>query len=197
MIIHADHVTPDTVIYAAHVRTADLARAREARAILAKTPKGHSPDLIVCSDPVMIRSAANNLYVSAELGYTGASYAMLRARAAAVGPWEQWYVCRDEANENTFMQSDATDLVVSAELGYTGANYGMLRARASDVGPWETFYTPSDPGSPGPTTTYFYSAANDSYVSAELGYTGASYAMLRARATAFGPWETFSWVCDC
>ena len=37
-----------------------------------------------------IQSDANNLYVSAELGYTGGNYGMLRARATSIGPWEQY-----------------------------------------------------------------------------------------------------------
>jgi hypothetical protein len=36
-----------------------------------------------------------------------------------------------------------------------------------------------------------YSEANHRYVSAELGKTGSDYGMLRARATAIGPWERF------
>ncbi|WP_424887005.1 hypothetical protein [Streptomyces sp. XH2] len=36
----------------------------------------------------MITSRANGRLVSAELGYGGDTYGMLRARATAVGPWE-------------------------------------------------------------------------------------------------------------
>ncbi|HEV2377261.1 MAG TPA: hypothetical protein VGS19_34495 [Streptosporangiaceae bacterium] len=37
-----------------------------------------------------VKSVDDGHYVSAELGYTGASYAMLRARAASIGPWEKY-----------------------------------------------------------------------------------------------------------
>jgi hypothetical protein len=40
-----------------------------------------------CTDNNVIR-AANDLYVSAELGYGGSNTGMLRARANAIGPWE-------------------------------------------------------------------------------------------------------------
>jgi hypothetical protein len=40
---------------------------------------------------VEIQAQTNLNYVSAELGYTGANYAMLRARAATAGPWEKYY----------------------------------------------------------------------------------------------------------
>ena len=44
------------------------------------------------SGATVIKSNANNDYVSTELGYGGSSYAMLRARAAQVGPWEQYSI---------------------------------------------------------------------------------------------------------
>jgi hypothetical protein len=44
----------------------------------------------VCIANATIFSLANNLYVSAELGYGGGDYAMLRARASAIGPWERF-----------------------------------------------------------------------------------------------------------
>jgi hypothetical protein len=48
-------------------------------------------DSVACYDGDSILSAANGRWVSAELGYTGGNYAMLRARATAIGPWEQYY----------------------------------------------------------------------------------------------------------
>jgi len=134
--------------------------------------------------------AANGLYVSAELGYTGDDYGMLRARAASVGPWEQFEECPLGPYTIT-LRSEANGLYVSAELGYTGTEngmqiYGMLRARATSVGPWEEFQTDNEA----------LKAANYLYVTAELGYTGtyngmALNGMLRARATSIGPWEQF------
>ncbi len=82
---------------------------------------------------------------------------------------------------------------VSAELGYTGANYAMLRARATAIGPWEKFTLFCHLLPFGPQFAYLViqSQANASYVSAELGYTGGSYAMLRARATAISNTELY------
>ncbi|MEU8247231.1 hypothetical protein [Nonomuraea sp. NPDC048916] len=37
----------------------------------------------------------------------------------------------------------------------------------------------------------FYSQANSKFVSAEFGYGGSLYGMLRARPTNVGPWELF------
>jgi hypothetical protein len=43
-----------------------------------------------CDGPVFITSLANGRIVSAELGYGGGDNGMLRARATAIGPWEQF-----------------------------------------------------------------------------------------------------------
>jgi hypothetical protein len=167
------------------------AAVAEARAALAKAPGVRGSDLIYCYAPVYIYSPANQKYVSTELGYSGGSYAMLRARATAFGPWETYSVCRDQNNGITTIKSAVNLLFVSAELGYSGSNYGMLRARASSQGPWETWYTPVDPGSG--NSTFFFNISNDRYASAELGYVGSNYGMLRARANSVGSWETFIW----
>lgn len=138
------------------------------------------------SSSLIIRSNANGNYVSAELGYTGGSYAMLRARAASQGSWETWAEIPLD-NGLIALQSVANGKFVSAELGYTGSDYGELRARSSVVGPWETFamYSNSD------GTYSLRSLANSMYVSAELGYTGSNYGELRARASSIGSWEEF------
>ena len=93
-----------------------------------------------------------------------------------------------------WMRSDANNKYVSAELGYstTSPYYGMLRARASSSsGPWERFEfcwgVNNNPGN-----LAIRSLANGKWVSAELGRTGNDYAMLRARASSIGPWETFN-----
>jgi hypothetical protein len=133
-----------------------------------------------CTDNNVIR-AANDLYVSAELGYGGSSAAMLRARANAIGPWELFRLC----NYGSYytLQSQANGLYVSAELGYGGNDYGMLRARANAIGPWEIFSAS--------VINNINSGGNGLYVSAELGYGGSNTGMLRARANAIGPWEIF------
>ncbi len=87
-----------------------------------------------------IKSLANNLYVSAELGWTGNSYGLLRARAASIGPWEQFHIDSGLGTTNrVHIQSQANGLWVSAEFGWTGNSYADLRARASSIGQWETF----------------------------------------------------------
>ena len=90
-------------------------------------------------DGVMtLRSQANNMYVSAEFGYTGSSYAMLRARASSVGPWEQFYL-RNNWNGTWSISIYPGTQWVSAELGFSERSYGMLRARSGSAGPWEIF----------------------------------------------------------
>ncbi len=91
-----------------------------------------------CDSLIELQSAANGLYVSAELGYTGANYGMLRARASRIGSWEQFYL-RCLPNGIVAFQSAANGLYVSAELSYTSGNTAMLRARASRIGSWEQF----------------------------------------------------------
>ncbi|SRR5712691_5252845 len=141
-------------------------------------------DSIGCYDHESILSAANDRWVSAELGY-GTYYAMLRARGSAIGPWEQFALCYDYTSNYWFIDSDANGLGVSAELSY-GTYYAMLRARATVIGPWEQYVLACTTSG----TLIIGSLANNRWVSAELGY-GTYYAMLRARATAIGPWEQY------
>jgi len=127
-------------------------------------------------------------YVSAELGWTGDSYARLRARTIAnsTGSWERFELICVEGPDVYAIRSVANGRYVSAELGWSGNSYGLLRARATRVGAWERFRIPPTAG------TTIQSTANGRYVSAEVGWTGSSYGSLRARATATGPWEYFS-----
>ena len=146
-------------------------------------------DTWYCWDNIVI-VGHNGDYVSAQMDYTGTGYAMLRARATAVGPWELFGTCRDQNTGSTFLWSEDNGDYVSAEMTYTGGSYAMLRARATAVGPWESFYTPNNPGD---GATFFESEDNGDFVSAELNYTGSTFAELRARATSVGIWETFAW----
>jgi hypothetical protein len=140
-------------------------------------------------------------WVLAEIGYstTDPLYGMLRGRASQVGSWELFrLVCVDSVNGYYAIQSFVNGRYVSAELGYarTDAHYGMLRARATSVGPWEKFRVLHTPGID--WNTVFQSVANNDYVSAEYGYSTDNplYGMLRARATAIGPWEQYDlWWC--
>jgi hypothetical protein len=134
----------------------------------------------------VIRFTANNRYVSAEISNSGDDYGMLRARATAVGPWEQYTLL--VSGSVWAIRSDANGRYVSAEISRTGADYGMLRARATEIGPWEQYALYYNSGTGAYT---LQSLANDLYVSTELNYTGARYGLLRARATAVGSWEQF------
>jgi hypothetical protein len=53
---------------------------------------GTKPSGLICSS-VAIRSAANNKYVSAEVGYSGSLYGMLRARGPLIGGLEAFELC--------------------------------------------------------------------------------------------------------
>jgi GDSL-like Lipase/Acylhydrolase family len=138
-----------------------------------------------------IRSLANNLFVSAELGYAGGAYGMLRARAGGIGGWEQFRLVGDcRSTGGCAIQSAATGLYVSSELGYSGAWYGVLRARAGGIGGWERFRLVGDCWST--SGCAIVSVATGLFVSSELNYTGEEVGMLRAsRGTALG-WEKFS-----
>jgi hypothetical protein len=134
-----------------------------------------------------ILSWANLRYVAAELGATGGSYGMLRARSTSIGPWERFSFL--STDHSTFViLANANTRYVSAELGYGGDDYGMLRARAWPAGPWEDFRLLYNAAT---DSNALQSVANGLYVSAELGATGNRNGMLRARAAAIGPWEQF------
>jgi hypothetical protein len=87
---------------------------------------------------VTFTSTANHRYVTAELGYTGDRYGMLRASSTWASPWTRFRVLYYGSN-TWALQSEANGMYVSAELGYTGDRYGMLRARATEVRSWEKF----------------------------------------------------------
>lgn len=135
---------------------------------------------------VSIRSLAAGRFVSAELGYGGADYAMLRARATQVQGWESFSLLGD-CSRNCALRSDATGRYVSAELGYQGYAWGETRARADVASGWEQFRFVGNCES----SCALLSLANGRYVSTELGYTGGGQNMLRARATAIGGWEQY------
>jgi hypothetical protein len=135
---------------------------------------------------VSIRSLAANRYVSAELGYGGADYAMLRARATGVGGWESFSLLGD-CSRNCALRSDANGRYVSAELGYQGYAWGETRARSGAAQGWEQFRFVGNCE----TGCALLALGNNRYVSTELGYTGAGQNMLRARATAVGSWERY------
>lgn len=169
------------------VRTARLARALTRL----EASSGATADQVNCWTGAAILAGANNDFVSAEMAYSGADYAMLRARATAIGPWELWDGCRDESTGETFIYSDDNGDYVSAELAYSGSNYAEMRARATAIGPWEQWFTASDPCNG--CGTYFWNGDNGDFASAEIAYSGSRYGELRARASSVGPWEEYAW----
>lgn len=144
---------------------------------------------VPCWRDLTIKSVANGRFVSAEIGWDGANYGALRARAAAPGKWEKFIVCRDADTGVTKIRAQANNEFVSAELDYAGARYGMLRAQAEKVGGWERFYSNSAPGG----QFSFYTKDTRRWVAAETTFTGNLYGILRARATSVSAEETFAW----
>jgi hypothetical protein len=140
-----------------------------------------------CSAQGWIQSAYNGLYVSTELGYSGAEKGMLRARSTSVGPWELYQLCwRTGVGGPTYaIWSDGAAKFVTAEIGPEAAVYGMLRARSNSVGAWEEFTIYG-------ATKLLILGANSKWVSAEFGWSGNWYGMLRARSESIGQWEEYN-----
>jgi len=94
---------------------------------------------------IAIKSEANGKWVSAEFGYSGSNFGMLRARASTIESWEV-FVCGmtgPTAKSVMFLNGPKpiTSYWVAAELHYTGARYGELRDRTPlfNNGAWENF----------------------------------------------------------
>jgi hypothetical protein len=147
-----------------------------------------TPADIACVLPLSLFSLGNSRYVSAELSYGAPHTAELRARATAVGPWEQYELCFDSSDGSYQLFSLGNSSWVSAELSYGAPNTGELRARATVAGPWERFFIGDKDGG-----TLLLSAASNLYVAAELDFADPNKGMLRARtpASALGTWELF------
>jgi hypothetical protein len=149
-----------------------------------------------------LKSAYSNLYASAEVGRSGSgaeSYGVVRSRAWITGPWESFsldYVHDQDPSAPTnevYLYSNAANNYVSAEFGWTGDLRGTLHARSGSTTPglWETFYVTDNGDGTISLSVYDFSGTRY-YVSAEEGWSGDSYGMLRARASAIGPWERFT-----
>lgn len=80
------------------------------------TPPSYSQIWRMATVHVSSKSLAANRYVSAELGYTGADYAMLGARSAGVGSWER-FTLKGDCSQAWSICSDANGLYLGAELG--------------------------------------------------------------------------------
>lgn len=87
-----------------------------------------------------IRSEANDKWVVTQMDYPNPDKYMLRAHAAAIGPWERYHMYCVQGDPTKFeIYSLASKRYVAAELNYTGKDKGMLRARSDRPGPWEEF----------------------------------------------------------
>lgn len=162
-------------------------------------PSAHAT--VYLSHSTYIASNNSHMFASAEVGWSGSggsSYGVVRARASAPGPYENFsldYVHDRNPNapaNEVNLYSAAANNYVSAEFGWSGLDRGILHARSGSTtpGPWETFYiTRNSDG------TVSFSVYDNSgtlyYVSAENGWTGNRYGILRARSTGVGPWERF------
>ncbi|MBB5874257.1 hypothetical protein F4553_007691 [Allocatelliglobosispora scoriae] len=107
--------------------------------------------------------------------------------AAAPAQADLPYGCRSAAirsvDKNTYVK---TDLAAQGDLN------GRLRAGSTTIGSAEIFEVCRVPATP--TSGIYWtirSTENHRYVSAEFGYTGNLLGLMRARATAVGPWEQF------
>ena len=141
------------------------------------------------------KSEANDRYVVAQLDYGIAYprhnlYAMLRAHATGVGPWEKFQFCYDKRTNFWSILSDANGRWAVTQLDYPGlVDKYMLRANATGIGLWEQYRIFRITGGNG--AFEIKSAASDRYGAAELGFKGKDYGMLRARSDKVGAWEKF------
>ena len=128
-------------------------------------------------------------YVSAELGYGGADYGMLRARSGGIGEWEMFRTIGNCSVQCT-IESIGNRMLVSAELGYQGFAWGEMRARQplSSPGGWEQFHIDGDCT----RTCALKALGSGMYVSTEMDYTGAGQNMLRARSGSWSGWESYN-----
>jgi hypothetical protein len=82
-----------------------------------------------------IRAEVNNMYVSADWGYTGADAGLLRARSAVVGPWEQ-FTLPSWSQPGSFY---AITYPLQWVMDTAPANvYGVMRARSAFRSPPRT-----------------------------------------------------------
>ncbi|AKJ30751.1 fascin domain-containing protein [Caldimonas brevitalea] len=144
----------------------------------------------------LIVAEATNQYVTAEVGYTGDMYGLIRARTrrGSAGDWEKFELCRstDWESGTYAIWSRAAGNYVSTEVERTGSHYARLRARSSFLGGHELFRVRSlYRNQYGEQVFSLQSVANNLYVSAELNYAGGEQGMLRARNSFVGGQEAF------
>ncbi|MEV4510027.1 GDSL-type esterase/lipase family protein [Dactylosporangium sp. NPDC049525] len=126
---------------------------------------------------VSLRARVNNKYVSADNG--GA--APLIAKAAAIGPWEQFDLL-DVSGGSIALRARVNNRYVCAE----NAGAQPLIANRDAVGGWEQFQLIRN----GDGSVSLKANVNGRYVTAEQ----AGNASLIANRTAIGPWEKFDLI---
>jgi len=143
-----------------------------------------------------LKSRANGMYLSAELGYGGNLYGALRARSSSIGPWERFELCqRTEVimgapSYISTLQSLANGKFVSADWNLSGSQRGILRAGwATTAQGWEFFQIDA-----GNHPAKIFVTSGLVYASAEMGYPGDLYGVVRARAANVGLWEQYDVV---
>jgi hypothetical protein len=137
---------------------------------------------------VTIQSTWSLYFTSVEIGETGFRYAMLRARASKVGPWEKFTACYNESGNYYTFRSEANGKYVVVQSS-NGDYAWMLTATAAQATAVSAQFREINPSSDTPS---LLALRNDNYVSTELGYKDADLGLLRARATSIGPWEQFA-----
>jgi len=145
-----------------------------------------------------IISTANANYVSVD---PNANPTVLRARVeSSSGLREKFYAVRRStlglgpgftlqsyANYRFARPTHSTDSAISWMVTATTPGYPSYITIAN------LFQTEKSPNSSGTVSSSgIYARGNSKWISAEFGYTGSRYAMLRARNTFVGPWERFT-----
>lgn len=158
-------------------------------------PEGGAMPAQECAgiDIVTIRSAYNNKVVTTEINYGGNDYGMVRAGRDSVGSyWEMFRLIGDcYSGAGCLIQSLNNRKLVLAQFDYQGYAWGELRgASGNAAGSWEHFRLEGNCAT-GCAIRALGWTGDTRYVSAEFGYTGAGYGMLRARATGVSGWERF------
>jgi hypothetical protein len=147
-------------------------------------------DAQVTVPPILhtIRSVANGLFVSAEVGYSASASldGLLRARASVAQGWEQFVIVGDcTGSIGCAIYSPATNAFVTSQRN-SALNPTLERATPGAV---DFFQTVGDCKSAAGCA--IRSRSNGAYLSAELGYTGDMYGAIRARASVAQSWEHF------
>ena len=166
--------------------------------VVVAAPAATAEPFVACfeGDSMALRNRSSWNFVTAELGYTGDEFTMLRARATSAGPWERWTLCRlTRTSKWYFLVNQAMDAdqwyegVVWADVNAPGAMDGMLRANG--------FYTTD-----GISTAEQFekvmvgnyltlkSRTTGKFVIAETGYPGGHDGMLRAASATNSSYRT-------